>query len=112
MNLRLLRSLDHAGLECSAVRLMPPADGPLLVLGTSGKAGSCYSGLNPTTGKCPTGMTYVRSRRSSPVRPGAANPLTAPGQSRLLLLLPEGLAQPLLLLLGQVGRDDLEVILP
>src|SRR5215216_462976 len=43
--------------------------------------------------------------------PGAVNPLTAPRRSRPLLLLGEGLTQLLLLLLWQVGRDDLEVIL-
>src|SRR5215216_4714544 len=43
--------------------------------------------------------------------PGAVNPLTAPRRSRPLLLLGEGLTQLLLLLLGQVGGDDLEVIL-
>jgi hypothetical protein len=41
----------------------------------------------------------------------AVNSLTAPERFRLLLLLRKGLAQLLLLLLGQVGRDDLEVVL-
>src|ERR1051325_3603593 len=44
--------------------------------------------------------------------PGAVNPLTAPRQSRPLLFLGEGLTQLVLLLLRQIGRDDLKVILP
>ena len=48
---------------------------------------------------------------ASSTRPGAAYSLSAPGQFHPLLLLGEGLTQFVLLLLRQVGRDDLEVIL-
>src|ERR671920_794440 len=67
--------------------------------------------LKPTTVKRPTAVATVRSRLSLPIRPGAANPLTAPERARSLLLLSEGLAQLVLLLFWQVGRDDLEVVL-
>src|SRR3712207_2914310 len=102
-----LRTLCLAGPECSAVHPVPLENEPTLVLGSSGKAGSRYSSLNPTTGEHPKDMATVRLRRSSPFRLGAVSPLTAPRRSRLLLLLREGLAELPLLVLGQVGRDDL-----
>src|SRR5215213_7741281 len=91
---------------------MTPENLPIQVVGSSAKARSRYSGLDPRIEERPTSVAIIRLRRSPPVRLGAVNLLTAPRQSRPLLLLGEGLAQLLLLLLGQVGRDDLEVVLP
>src|SRR5215218_1220565 len=68
-------------------------------------------GLMTAAEKYPTGMAVIRSRWSSSTRLRAAKLLTAPRRSRSLLLLREGLTQLFLLLLGQVGRDDLEVVL-
>src|SRR5215211_1312498 len=53
-------------------------------------------------------MAGIRSRWASSTRLGAANLLTAPSDlAPYSLLRGEGLTQLLLLLLGQVGRDDL-----
>src|SRR5687768_1156979 len=56
-------------------------------------------------------MAGIRSRWAPSTHLEAANLLTAPRRSGSLLLLREGLTQLVLLLLGQVGRDDLEVVL-
>src|SRR5918994_1125448 len=86
---------------------------PLQFLGSSGKASSRYSGLNPTSEERPSGVAIIRWRRCLRTRLGVVNLLSVARQSRPLLLnLSEGLTQLLLLLRGQVGRDDLEVVLP
>src|SRR5215203_1965591 len=85
--------------------------GERATLGSSAKAGSRYSGLTSATEKHSTGMAGIRSQWATSTRLGAVSRLAAPRRSRSLLLLREGLAQFVLLLLGQVGRDDLEVIL-
>src|SRR5918995_1983538 len=74
--------------------------------------GLTVTGPNPKIDEHPSGEVPIRWRLSPHTRPGAVTPLTAPGRFRTLLLLGEGLAQFVLLLLGQVGRDDLEVVLP
>src|SRR5215217_7023599 len=85
--------------------------GERTTLGSPAKAGSRYSGLITATDKHPTGMAGIRSQWATSTRLGAVSRLAAPRRSRSLLLLREGLTQFVLLLLGQVGRDDLEVIL-
>src|ERR687889_2516062 len=70
------------------------------------------SDLDPTVKKRSLGKGIVRSRQSTT---SALERTTRSDRSRAIsppLFLREGLAQFLLLLLWQVGRDDLEVVLP
>jgi hypothetical protein len=63
----MLRSLDPDNPDFSTVRQMKPKSWPLLVLGTSGKAGSRYSDLDPTTRKRLIGVGTVPLQLSSPI---------------------------------------------
>src|SRR3712207_6195050 len=101
----------HAKFEWSVVHPMTPRNVPLQVMGSSTKAGSRYRDSDPAIGGRATGVAILRLRQPPPIRLGAVKSLTAPRRSRTLLRLREGLAQLLLLLLRQVGRDDLEVVL-
>jgi hypothetical protein len=76
----MLRSPGHAGLCSSVVRPMKPENVPLQTLGSSFNAGSRYSGTNATSGKRPSGVATICSRRSlfSPWSGQLA--LTTPGQ--------------------------------
>src|SRR3712207_2790912 len=80
-------------------------------MGSSTKAGSRCGDSDPAIGGRATGVAVNRLRQPPPISLGAVSKLTAPRRSLTLLRLRECLAQLLLLLLRQVGRDDLEVVL-
>src|SRR3712207_7626843 len=90
---------------------MTPRNVPLQVLGSSTKASSRRGDSDPVIGGRATAVALICLRHPPPIRLGAVNSLTAPSCYLTLLHSRECLAQLLLLLLRQVGRDDLEVVL-
>jgi hypothetical protein len=103
----MLRSLGNATLDSPAVRQASPEKVASEILGCSAKACSRLNGLSN-----PCSRTLPVSSRAAIIAPWSGPYLTAPEHLRFPLpFVREGLAQLLLLLLGQVGRDDLEVVL-
>ena len=89
---------------------MTPKNGLPQILDSSANAGSRHTSLNSTTADNSLLGLSSPYKAVPTMRCGAVYKVTAPQRCRLLLLLGEGLAQFVLLLLWEVGGDDLEVV--